>query len=105
MLKSSRPPALTAPKHLARPEAELWERLHRSFTLDDPGSQELLTQACEARGRARLARDQLDEEGCTYRDSRGDLKQHPAVSVERSSMNAFVSAMRLLRLDLSGEKK
>ena len=105
MLKSNRPPAVTAPKHLARIEAELWTRLHHSFTLDDPASLELLTQMCEARQRARLARAQLDAEGCTYRDSRGYLKQHPAVAVERSSMNAFVSAMRLLRLDLSGEKK
>jgi hypothetical protein len=105
MLKSSRPPALPAPKHLAPIERALWDKLYRSFTFDDPASQELLLQACEARGRARLAREQLDEEGCTYRDSRGDLKAHPSIGIERSAMAAFVSAMRLLRLDLAGDRK
>src|SRR5262245_35264822 len=105
MLKDNRPPRHSAPKHLAPAERELWDRLMRSFTLDDPASQELLLQACEARGRAREAREQLDREGTTYRDDRGNLKAHPAITTERSAQASFLSAMRLLRLDLVGEKK
>jgi P27 family predicted phage terminase small subunit len=105
MLRSSRPPLLPAPTHLGPSEKELWDNIVRSFAIDDAAAQELLLQACEARGRARQAREQLDEEGCTYRDARGDLKQHPAIAIERSSQAAFCSAMRLLRLDINGERK
>jgi len=105
MLKSSRPGPHTAPQHLAPPEAQLWDRLIRSFTLDDPASQELLLQACEARGRARQAREQIDDEGPTYRDDRGNIKAHPAVTTERAAQASFLSAVRLLRLDINGESK
>jgi P27 family predicted phage terminase small subunit len=105
MLKSSRPGPHAAPKHLAGPEKELWDRLIRSFTLDDPASQELLLQACEARGRCRQAREQLAEEGSTFKDDRGNIKAHPAVSTARAAESSFLSALRLLRLDINGESK
>jgi hypothetical protein len=62
-----------APEHLAAPERQLWDKLIRSYTLDDPAAQELLLQACEARGRAREAREQLEREGATYKDDRNNL--------------------------------
>jgi P27 family predicted phage terminase small subunit len=105
MLKDNRPRPNAAPKHLAPPEAQLWDRLMRSFTLDDPASQELLLQACETRGRARQAREQIAEEGATYRDDRGNLKAHPAITTERAAQASFLSAVRLLRLELTGEPK
>jgi hypothetical protein len=55
MLKPpSSPP--DAPAHLARPEAQLWRELVRTYRFDDPASLELLTQAMEARGRAKSRR-------------------------------------------------
>ena len=104
MLKDNRPRPNAAPKHLAPPEAQLWDRLMRSFTLDDPASQELLLQACEARGRARQAREQIAEEGPTFVDDRKNIKAHPAVSTARAAEASFLSAMRALRLD-AGESK
>jgi P27 family predicted phage terminase small subunit len=105
MLRDNRSLSLAAPKHLDAPERDLWERLIRSFALDDPGSRELLLQACEARMRARLAREIILKEGCTYRDDRKNLKAHPAVAMERSAQASFLSAMRLLKLDLAGTEK
>src|SRR6516225_4334001 len=105
MLKDNRARPNAAPKHLAQPEAQLWDRLMRSFTLDDPASQELLLQACEARGRCRQAREQLAEEGSTFKDDRGNIKAHPAVSTARAAESSFLSALRLLRLDINGESK
>jgi P27 family predicted phage terminase small subunit len=94
-----------APAHLAEPERQLWDKLIRSYTLDDPAAQELLLQACEARGRAREAREQLTKEGLTYRDDRNNLKAHPAIQTERSAQSAFLAAMRSLRLDIGGVQK
>jgi P27 family predicted phage terminase small subunit len=105
MLKDTRPPTHPAPKHLGKDEKDLWNRLTASYVLDDPASLALLQQACEARMRARLAAEIILKEGSVYTDDRGNLKSHPAVAAERSAQNAFISSMRLLRLDISGEQR
>jgi P27 family predicted phage terminase small subunit len=106
MLKDTRPPRIgTAPAHLEEPERDLWDRLIRSYRFDDPASLELLMQAMEARARARQARELLKDQGPTIKDDRGNLKAHPLLSVERSAQASFLSAMRLLRLDLTGSTK
>jgi hypothetical protein len=87
------------------PERELWEQLTECYRFDDPASRELLTQAMEARARARQAREVVQSEGPTYRDDRNNLKAHPLLGVERSAQASFLSAMRLLRLDLTGGTK
>jgi Phage terminase, small subunit len=91
-----------APQHLAEPERKLYAALVRTYRFDDRASLELLTQAMEARQRARECRELVEKDGPTYRDDRGNLKAHPLLSTERSAQAAFISAMRLLRLDLGG---
>jgi P27 family predicted phage terminase small subunit len=106
MLNDSRTSRFAAaPQHLAAEEAKLWDQLVRTYRFDDPASLELLTQACEARGRARQAREMVQNEGSTYKDDRGNLKAHPMIAVERSAEASFLSAFRLLRLDLAGGSK
>jgi hypothetical protein len=77
----------------------------RAYRFDDVASLELLLQACEARSRARTCREQVEREGQTVRDDHGTLKAHPLLSIERSAQASFLSAMRLLRLDLAGTAK
>jgi hypothetical protein len=95
----------SAPAHLAPVEQELWRKLKRSFAIDDAASEEILMQALEARQRAREARLVLKKCGLTYEDHHGNVKSRPEIQIERSSHASFLSAMRLLRLDISGELK
>jgi Phage terminase, small subunit len=106
MLKDTRPAGDGAvPQHLAEPERKLYRDLVRTYRFDDRASLELLAQAMEARGRVRQCREQVEQDGPTYRDDRGNLKAHPLLATERSAQAAFISAMRLLRLDLGGSGK
>jgi hypothetical protein len=103
MLKA--PPRHRAPSHLAKEEVALWDDLIRTYAIDDAGSLELLALAMEARMRARLCREQVARDGQTVVDDHGTIKAHPLLSVERSAQAAFLSAMRLLRLDFTGVEK
>ena len=105
MLRDNRSPTHPAPTHLGKAEKDLWDQLTRSYVLDDPAALEILKQACEARMRARLSRELILQEGAVYKDDRGNLKNHPAIAAERSAQNAFISSLRLLRLDISGERQ
>ena len=105
MLKDSKRNGKTAPKHLPREEQELWTDLVKTYRFEDRASLELLTQAMEARLRVRLCRTQVQREGQTVIDKKGIVRAHPLLQVERSAQASFISALRLLRLDLSGETR
>ena len=94
-----------APKHLPREEQQLWAELKRTYRIDDCAAQELLTQAMEARLRVRLCREQVAKEGQIFTDKKGIQRAHPLLQIERSAQASFISALRLLRLDLSGETR
>jgi P27 family predicted phage terminase small subunit len=87
-----------APAHLDETEAALFRRLVQEFAIDDSGSISLLTVACEAHQRMREAREQVAEDGTTFKDRFGQLRQHPAVAIERDARNDFLRAMRVLNL-------
>src|SRR5262245_60688059 len=91
-----------APTHLPREEQQLWIDLRRTYKIDDCAGMALITQACEARMRARLCRLTVAEEGSTMTDKKGITRAHPLLQIERSAQASFISALRLLRLDLSG---
>src|SRR5262245_43775061 len=94
-----------APRHLAAPERELWSKLVLVYRFDEPASLALLTQALEARQRARQCREQVAKEGQTVLDKKGVLRAHPLINSERAANASFLSALRLLRLDLVGDRK
>jgi phage terminase small subunit len=106
MLKTTRPArngnGKTVPSHLPREEQELWRELIREFRIEDVASLALVTQACESRMRARLCRAQVAKEGQIFTDKKGIQRAHPLLQIERSAQASFISALRLLRLDLSG---
>jgi hypothetical protein len=87
-------------KHLDPPERRLHVALSACADLGDTYSQKLLLTALEAHQRARLAREAIDKAGMTFIDKAGQLKAHPLLSVERDSRAAFLTAMRLLNIDV-----
>ena len=106
MLKVTKPKHHgNAPKHLPAPEQALWNEVVKTYRFDDAASLELLTQAMEARHRARLCREQVLKEGQIFTDKKGITRAHPLLQIERSAQASFISALRLLKLDLSGESR
>jgi phage terminase small subunit len=102
MLKDTKRNGKAPPKHLPAEEQALWSELMRTYRFDDAAATELLTQAMEARLRVRLCREQVAEEGQIFTDKKGIQRAHPLLQIERSAQASFISALRLLRLDLSG---
>lgn len=89
-----------APKHLGTAGKELWSAIQRDFSVTDTAGLALLGAACEARDRSEAARAQIEREGMTFRDSKGNLRPHPLLPVERDARAACVAALRHLNLDL-----
>src|SRR5574337_988848 len=87
------------PAHLSASSKRLWSALTRDFELDDAAGQSLLVAACEAYDRAQQAREVIAREGMFTLDRFEQPKPHPAIAVERDSRDAFVRAMRALKLD------
>lgn len=102
--KSRNPPRNrpVSPPHLAKPEADLWNSIVTEFTFEDPASLALLASALESHGRARRCRDSIDKVGELVRDRFGQAKPHPLLAAERDARSAFLTAMRLLNLDIAG---
>jgi hypothetical protein len=92
------------PAHLEEPEANLFRAIIRDFKFDDDASIELLTQAMEAKMRARRCRESIDKIGEVWRDDKNNLRPHPLLAAERSARASYAGFMRLLRLDVGGKK-
>jgi hypothetical protein len=90
---------------LEAPEADLWNALLTDFAFTDPASLALLEEALSARQRARRCREAIDRDGETILDRWKQTKPHPLLSAERDARAAFLAAMRMLNLDISGEHK
>ena len=107
----NKPPTVTTrrarstppPAHLAAPEAALWRSLAAEYAFTDPASLALLQSAMESHQRARKCREAVDADGETLLDRFQQVKPHPLLAAERDARAAFLAAMRLLRLDVTGD--
>lgn len=88
------------PKHFAAPEAKLWQDITREYTFDDPASLSLLTVALEALGRSRQLREKIDKSGLVVVDRFGQDRPNGLLTAERDARNSYLTAMRMLHLDL-----
>lgn len=86
------------PDHLNDRSAAFWSRMIADYDLEDPPARELLLRACEAMTRLDQARSLLDSEGLTVEDRYGQVKPHPATSVETQSRIAVARLLRELRV-------
>jgi hypothetical protein len=84
------------PDHLGPPEAELFDRIKAEYAIQDAAGLELLTSACESRGRARRCRELIDAQGELTEKGR----PHALLAAERDARRAFVATIRELGLDL-----
>jgi len=87
------------PSHLAPPTKIWWSSVARDYQLE-PHHFRLLTLAAEAWDRHCEAREALAADGLTFRDDRGNVRQHPLVAVEKDSRIAFARLVRELDLDV-----
>ncbi len=83
------------PRGLGREAKRLWLDCHEDFCFG-PDSLALLRVACFALERLLQAKKILDREGVTFKTETGQIKQHPACSVEKDARSGFVQAIRLL---------
>jgi hypothetical protein len=90
----------TAPEHLAAEEAALFVQIVKSYDLRDEVSLAILSEGLTSLQRARLAREELDRDGMTFTDSKGQPKIHPLCAVERDARAAALNAFRQLNLEL-----
>ncbi|MHB8283639.1 MAG: P27 family phage terminase small subunit [Caulobacteraceae bacterium] len=80
----------------------MWRDIAKDFDFADEASQSLLRMALEAHQRCRQCREAIEKDGQVVPDRFGHLKAHPLLSTERDARSAFLTAMRILNLDLSG---
>jgi len=64
------------------------------------GELAILEEALASHQRARRCREQIADDGETVLDRFGRKQMHPLLPAERAARQAFVSAMKVLRLDV-----
>ncbi len=91
----SKPPSI-----LSKAAQSLWREVVGGYELDDPAGQMLLESALTAYDRMHQARRLIRRDGLLVPGTAGTKKQHPAVTIERDSRAAMLSALKALNLDL-----
>jgi P27 family predicted phage terminase small subunit len=88
------------PADLGEAGLELWARIAGEFSLA-PHALSVLEGGCRMADRAQQARAIIDREGLTTLDNRKNIKQHPAVEIERQSLAALQRALKTIGVDLA----
>ena len=88
------------PSHLKRAGRELWRDIAEQFAIDDAGGQALLTLAAECLDRLREAQAVVERDGPTTLDRYGQVRTHPALSLEKDARGQLLQALKQLNLDL-----
>jgi P27 family predicted phage terminase small subunit len=89
-----------APRGLSDRSGAFWRQTVTAFELENHHLR-ILEEACRSLDRATEAREILARDGLTTTDNRGNLKAHPAVAVEASSVRLFRTMLRELGLDVA----
>src|SRR5262245_36406169 len=77
------------PRHLGRPEADLWRALIRERDFSQAGARAVLLAALEARNRSRQCRLRIDAEGEVTFDRFGVARPHPLLASEAAASAQF----------------
>src|SRR4051812_31823165 len=92
--------AQTAPKTLGKHGKKLWEQTLATYDLVDAHHLRLLEAAAICLDRADAAREVIEAQGITTVNSRNEVKEHPAVGIERQAFSTFRGLIRELGLDI-----
>jgi hypothetical protein len=93
------------PAHLEEPEAAMWRAILTEYQFDATGELALLAEGLTSHMRARRCREEIAADGETVLDRFGHKVMHPLLPAERGARQAFVSAMKVLRLDVPAPPK
>lgn len=93
----------TPPRHLSASARAWWKKLTADYEIGDAAGELLLTTALEAFDRLQEARKAINRDGAVVKDRFGQLRSHPAVTVERDARSGMVTALRALRLEVALE--
>jgi len=85
------------PDHLSKRSKAFWRKITARYALETEHF-EVLRKALEASDRADEAGDLLRREGITTTDRYGQVKPHPATSIELHNRAAFLRLLEALRL-------
>ena len=88
------------PTKLPASARKLWRSLQSEYSIVDAGGLAILEAACRAFARASEAEAVLNAEGLTMRDAKGNEKARPEVAIERDARAQYLSALKLLSLDV-----
>lgn len=86
-----------APKHLRNETKTFWLSTVRNYELEEHHLK-LLSAACEVWDRATQAREAVEQAGAYFTNRHGEIKPHPALSVERDCRALFARLIRELSL-------
>lgn len=87
------------PSHLDPATGLWWRSVVKDYQLE-PHHLRLLTLAAESWDRCTQAREAIATDGLVFRDDRGNVRSHPAVTIEKDSRIAFARLIRELDLDV-----
>lgn len=88
------------PGHLHPEDADVWRRVTEEFVFGTEGLV-LLEAALTARGRARQAREDIEENGIAFvNQDTGVEHVRPAVRIEKDALREFRLAWNALKLDV-----
>lgn len=88
------------PKHLSKESKLMWKKIISAYEIEDEAGLKILRTACESFDRGQSAREQIDRDGLTVEDAKGQQKPHPLLTIERDSRQGFLAAIKQLNLDL-----
>lgn len=91
---------LKIPTHLSTESRRWYAEILKDFDLESH-HKKLLQAAAECWDRAGEARRAIAKDGLTHRDRHGNLRPHPAVTIERDNKTLFARLLRELALDVS----
>jgi len=79
---------------------KLLREIERDYCVSDPAGLIYINQAREALKRMRQAQIALERDGISVVDRYGQIKMHPAATVEKNSRLAMFKALAALHLDV-----
>jgi P27 family predicted phage terminase small subunit len=88
------------PPHLGAPECEIWRHVFLDYRQSTNLAVDVLRTGLESHMRAREARETIARDGTTVTGRDGQLRAHPLLAVERDARAAWLSAVKLLGLEL-----
>ena len=89
------------PKELKASGRRFWRKVNADFDLVEFHHYELLKQCCFCLDRIEMARNEVEKDGKAFiLDRFGQLREHPALKVEKDNRILFVRVARELGLDL-----